>query len=179
MVHGGPERSWATKGSGGPVVHLVHCDPFSFAAFDILPKMSTKADQGGPGGPGGPNPPWWTKTGFYILQMWCELGIMSDLICLLTQPSRKAAVVIILLSTLGYPSAPNVSPFVQEGSPKKEIHAMLIEVPQCALQESSRGRINFDGMLVSYITILREDIYTFFAFEKFTIILYHILLYPA
>jgi len=37
-----------------PGVHLVHGDPLSFTLFDLLLKMCTRADQGGPGGPGGP-----------------------------------------------------------------------------------------------------------------------------
>jgi len=37
-----------------PVVHLVHSDPCLSTPFQILPKMCTRMDQGGPGGPGGP-----------------------------------------------------------------------------------------------------------------------------
>jgi len=37
-----------------PVVHLVQSDPFRSTLFEILPKMWTRVDQGGPGGPGGP-----------------------------------------------------------------------------------------------------------------------------
>jgi len=37
-----------------PVVHLIHCDPFLSTLFEILPKMWTRVDQGGPGGSGGP-----------------------------------------------------------------------------------------------------------------------------
>jgi len=39
-----------------PAVHLrlVHSDPFLSTLFEILPKMWTRVDQGGPGGPGGP-----------------------------------------------------------------------------------------------------------------------------
>jgi len=38
-----------------PVVHLVHSNPFCSIGtlFEILPKMWTRVDQGGPGGPGG------------------------------------------------------------------------------------------------------------------------------
>jgi len=115
-----------SRGVVVPVVHLVHCDPFSFKPFDILPKMSTRADQGGPGGQGDHNHPWWTRTGFYIVLMLCELAMITDFIGLLTQPTSKAAVVIIFLSNRGYPSALNLSPFVQVGSPKKEVHAIII-----------------------------------------------------
>ena len=52
-----------------PVVHPVHSDIFWSRLFEILPKMWTSVDQGGPGGPGEHNPPWWTRTGFYILLM--------------------------------------------------------------------------------------------------------------
>jgi len=68
----------------------------------------------------------WPRTCCYILLMLCELGMIRDLICLLTGPTSKAAVVIIFLSNLECPSAIKLSPFVQEGSPKKEIHAMII-----------------------------------------------------
>jgi len=72
------------------------------------------------------NPYWSTRTSFYILLMVCELGMMRDLICLLTRPTSKATVVILFLRNLWYPSALNLSPLVQDRSPKKEIHAMII-----------------------------------------------------
>ena len=72
------------------------------------------------------NPSWWPRTCFYILLILCELGMISELICLLTRPTSKAAVVITFLSNLGYLSTLNLTPFVQEGSHKEEIHAMII-----------------------------------------------------
>jgi len=101
----------------------------------------------------------------------------SDLICLLTQPTSKAAVRITFLSNLSYQSPLNLSPFVLEGSPKKEIHTMIIQVQQSALQDSSQGGVNFDRMLVSYITILRNNIYIFLHF--ISLLSYSIISYCA
>jgi len=73
VVQGGPERSWSTKGDRGP------CGPpgpLRSALIQTFGKFTENVDQGGSGwirvdqeDQGDHNPPWWTRSGFYILLM--------------------------------------------------------------------------------------------------------------
>jgi len=70
VVQGGPERSWSTKGGCGP------CGPpgpLRSILIHTFWNSTENVDQGGSGwirvDQGDHNPPWCTRTGFYILLM--------------------------------------------------------------------------------------------------------------
>jgi len=70
VVHGGPERSWSTKGGCGPHGPT---GPLRSILIHTFLKFYGKC---GPGwikvdqeDQGDNNPPWWTRSGFYILLM--------------------------------------------------------------------------------------------------------------